>query len=187
MEFSVKLDTREIQGLKKIEITGDEPWLDHLYGYFRSEKNDSPSKLTGEFELSYNSDLNAYRVCFKFDYTPRVDCSRCGIKIDWPIFKKGEIYFHCDDDLSSKSDIVDLEQRDLDAYYVEDGKIDLGSILNEAVHLEIPTQTVPASKENPNDCASCGLDISGDQVFGTSKEDDPTNPFAALKSLKKPN
>lgn len=182
----MKIEVKHIGNYKKFDVSGQEKWLEAIYKFFPTGNKDPHPTLTAQIEVSYVEDLFAYSVKYQLDYSPKVDCSRCGIKIDWPLQLSDEVYYYAQPDRSQEVDIIDLDTQDLDTYYVEDGQIDLESLLNDVVQLAIPSQTVPPKKASSDDCCTCGDDLSKTKVFGPKPEDDASNPFNVLKQLKKP-
>ncbi len=180
----MKVDVRTIRSHFDLEISGTESWLKDIYHYFSAPAGKTAPLVHGHIAIQHQPEVDGYSLKGKVSFEPFVDCSRCGVKIQWPINESFDLFF-----VRKSGDVpddADLNPTDLDEYALVDNIIDIESILNEQIQLAIPTKTVKA-RAGTEECLSCGQDLSSLQVFGENPEEDPANPFAVLKTFKAPN
>jgi uncharacterized metal-binding protein YceD (DUF177 family) len=182
----MKVDVRNIREEIKISISGSESWLERIYKYFPTNKDQERPLVSATFSIVHDASLSCFIVRGELAYAPYVDCSRCAIKIQWPIKESFEIYY------MKKTKAVpsleeDLQEEDFGEYLLVNDEIDLEEVLNDQIQLAIPTQTVRVSSGSKGDCMVCGKDVTSLLVYGNTTEDVAPNPFAVLKDLKTKN
>ncbi len=181
----MKVFVRDLIKDLHIAITGNEDWLRSIYDHFplRTKKGDSsPSvpRLTGDLTVSPLPGGEIFRITGEVDYKPFVDCSRCNDQIGLPIHAAVDIYVEPQDGTQEERD-VNLVEGDLDRYFYTKGVIDIEELVNDVIHLEIPSQVLLRSEDGKS-CMVCGDDVSGDKIFSTGEG--ATSPFAILGNQK---
>jgi uncharacterized metal-binding protein YceD (DUF177 family) len=166
----------------RIEIAGDETWLERIYSDFPAAGGARP-RLTGTVSLSREA-AGSVVVQGSIAFAPEVSCSRCSRFIPWPLrLELSQRYLAVE--LKHLPREKNLSRSDLDAYYLEDGAVDLETLINDAVQTELPSTFVP-EREDGAACRVCKADLSAALVYGKKETQAgaPASPFAALKDLK---
>ncbi len=170
-----------------IDVEGDEAWLGKIYESFGVDKGQKSATVSGSLMI-FPEQAGVVLVRGKVEFTPPVDCSRCGKIIPWPISESIEVAYttKSEKNESGPHAIVDLRPQDLDEYLVENDEIDIEVLINEFIQVAVPTRKVLTDEDDR--CKICGEDLAGDSVYGQENESEPTdNPFAKLKGLKLKN
>ena len=140
-------------------LLGNEEWLKGIYARFRS----SSSVLSGRIKVVPRA-AGTVAIEGELSYTPQVVCSRCGDEIAWPL----QINFKVCYSRRGRNEFprsLTLRRNDLDAYYYDDGCIDLAELVNEQVQLALPDNTVPVAKDGCS-CGYCQADLRDPLVYG---------------------
>ena len=178
----MKININSINPTLVVEITGSEPWLANIYSDYFSRDEKNHAHLTGKIKLQAE-EAGTFVVTGDLKFVPALPCSRCEKRIDWPLDVALNLRY-----LPELTNTLEKEKNltpaDLEAYYVEDGRIDLEVLINDAVNDAIPLR-VQHTKEGDTNCLTCGKDLSGDKIW--SSQDEKPSPFAVLKGLKLPN
>lgn len=199
----MKISVKDLHKPLKVDVAGDEPWLDAVYESFSIRPDESfapgvgqtPRRLVGELDIAMNS-YGYVSVRGTLKYVPLVACSRCDLVIPFNVSQDFEACFKpasAGQALDERnSDARDLEQDvdviltadDLDARFIEDGQVDIESLINDVVQTAVPAQT--CQTDDKGLCCHCGVDTSTSKVFSSLKdgEPDPTSPFAKLADFK---
>jgi len=172
----------------QVEITGAEDWLKTLYDSFTVNDAAGSPKKPGMLraKLALTKDLAGFvQVAGQVTFDPFLDCSRCSENILWPISESIDVIFRPatgEPPAAGGGREVNLTKEDLDQYVIEEGTIDIESLLNDVVQTAIPINTVKLT-EDGSACSICGLTVADDRVYGEGK---PVreSPFAVLKNLK---
>jgi uncharacterized metal-binding protein YceD (DUF177 family) len=178
----MKININSINPTLVVEITGSEPWLGNIYSDYFSKDDRNHARLTGKVKLQAE-EAGTFVVTADLKFVPALPCSRCEKSIAWPLDVAINLRY-----LPELSNTLEKEKNltpaDLEAYYVEDGRIDLEVLVNDAINDAIPLR-VQHTKEGDTNCLTCGKDLSGDKIW--SSQDEKPSPFAVLKGLKLPN
>ncbi len=176
----MRISLTELHRPKSFKLTGNEDWLARLYGDFPLGRERALSG-TLEIAIGHGGEVN---VRGKLDFAPTVSCSRCERNITWPLSVDVDARFLPDRGSETKREHT-LTQAELDAYYIEQGEIDLEQLLTDLVQTQLPTQLVRAN-EDETACVVCHDDLTRDLVFGVGNKEPEkaASPFAALKDLK---
>lgn len=196
----MKLPVKEIFDTPyQIELRGDEPWLQNIYGSFAQTNG----LLTAQ--LSFRKDLAGFvYVSGNVAFTPYVDCSRCSESIPWPVAESVEVTYRPEGLDATPAKEVNLKKRELEQYAIANGMIDLEELVNDIVQMAIPLHTVRITDDGKS-CVACGIDVTSEKVWGgnpssrtskpqpsgknnsadsTNDDSKTTSPFAVLAGLK---
>jgi uncharacterized metal-binding protein YceD (DUF177 family) len=172
------IDVSKMKTVETFKVEGTEPWLSKIYSEFKTPKNTTAPLLRGSISVDAR-DPACVTVKGSIEYSPFVDCSRCGLGISWPISETIETRFLRD--LPDFSDDLELDEASIEEFTLMDGKtFDLEELINDVVQLALPARLVQAG---PNDeCLVCDEKLS--EPIHDVKDVDPLNPFRALKNIK---
>jgi uncharacterized metal-binding protein YceD (DUF177 family) len=184
VESAVRVPVVSIEGEQVVRITGDEDWLAAIYADFPAPEDAAPSRLTGRLTL-VRSALDVVDVTGELRFAPMVDCSRCSRSIPWSLDVPVQARFTPPPSDTPARDLR-LSAADLDAYYFDEGAVDVAGLVNDAVQTSLPLRFVATTPDGKS-CRICGVDVSSERVFGQGEETDEKHPFAVLKGLKLPN
>lgn len=192
----MKISVKDLHKPLHIEIKGDEDWLGPVYQSFAIDSRESfapgvdrqPRTLRGNLNISINS-YGYVVVDGRLNYAPLVSCSRCDLIVTYDVGQDVASVYKPSSTAASRDERdveVTLSADDLDERLIEDGKIDIESLINDLVQTAIPLQT--CQTDDRGMCHFCGVDVSAAKVFSSVKEgeNDPTSPFAKLAGIKVP-
>lgn len=170
----------------KVEIKGDEPWLDYIYKSFNQKQGPGQPLLTGYFTVSPDQ-YGAFHVKGEVSYTPQVSCGRCELLIPWEIKRKIDVRYlvpYRDEDEDQTGREKDLTPEDLDDYYIENDEIDVEISINDLIQTALPSRLIKLTPDGKA-CAIC-LENVETAVAYEQKSAPENSPFAVLKNLKLP-
>lgn len=168
----------------RVEIKGDEPWLDFIYKSFRQKKGADASVLTGYFTVTPDQ-YGAFHVQGEVSYTPLVSCGRCEMLIPWEIKRRIDVrYLVPYRDEEGESGETDLAPEDLDDYYIENDELDVEVSINDLIQTALPSRLIKLTSDGKA-CAVCLENVETAVVY-EQKTAAETSPFAVLKGLKLP-
>ena len=154
------------------ELNGSEDWMEEIYqGIPTSDPKASPLQVSIRIKPLPEK---KFHLDAKLEFSPFLDCSRCGIPIEWPIKKTFSLVFEPTPSTFEKE--IDLKTEDLDKYYYKNNEIDVEPILNDLVQTSLPTKVIKKSSNQKN-CQVCKKDIDKPLVFESNEE--KSNPFSA--------
>lgn len=182
----MKVSIKKFAEKFELEVNGTEDWLDNIYSFFPFPKNAEKPTIVAKLSLSKVTE-EFLQVKGNVSYKPFVDCSRCGIKIPWQIADTFDLFYQIKNKMPLEDQVADLSKDSVEENYLVDGQLDVEELINDRIHLSIPQRTIPAKKEGSSDCVECDENLDESMVYGLKPEDDPSNPFAVLKKLQKPN
>lgn len=169
-----------------VDITGNEPWLARIYADFPVPvtQDGAPAPLlTGHLKVALEAG-GSVKVVGSIQYAPLVPCSRCDIRIPWPMNITVKARF-VPDGINPQSREKNLTRAELDAYYLEGDEADLEQLVNDLVQTALPTQVIAATDDEAN-CRICGDDLLAAVVYGHAERPAEASPFAQLATLKDP-
>lgn len=134
--------------------------------------------LTWQADLTNTGD--AILVTGAVEGTVTTACARCLEPVTFPIVGEIEGYYLLTNEDDAPEDMDDDEFDVLP----EDKKIDLASLIQAALLVEVPL--IPLCDDACKGlCPTCGANLNSDPCDCTQdEEDDSENPFAVLKNLK---
>jgi len=178
----MKININSINPTLVVEITGTEPWLATIYADYFSGEDKNHALIQGKIKL-HAEEAGTFVVTGALKFVPALPCSRCEKSIDWPLDVSIDLRY-LPELTNSLEKEKNLTPADLEAYYVEEGRIDLEVLVNDTINDAIPLR-VQHTKEGDSNCLTCGKDLSGEKIW--SSQDEKPSPFAILKGLKLPN
>jgi uncharacterized metal-binding protein YceD (DUF177 family) len=181
----MKLRLDNISNPIRLDIQGSEEWLAPVYESFQTPPGSSKPLIKGWLEVVRETD-EIFKVSGRIEFTPWVDCSRCGDAIPWNA--SGQFTYRAMpqemDEVEDGSGERSFSFPDEDILTYQDLMLDIGELVNDQIQLAIPLQTVPRA-ENRSDCTVCGRSLESSEVFHDSEDDGAKNrPFDVLKNLK---
>lgn len=178
----MKINVKELNPNFDLEITGQEPWLERIYGDFPVDPETPRPTISGHLVIELE-EAGTVVVRGRLAYAPVVPCSRCAFGVSCPLDLRISTRF-LPAAYNETPREKNLSMAELDAYYIEDDMVDLEQLLNDEIQTAIPSQLTPSSESDPS-CPACKNDLSGGKVYGPedSKTAD-TSPFAKLRDLK---
>jgi len=179
----MKLKAEDLRSPKTITITGDEPWLGLIYESFNLTKPQEDRRITGSLTVTPSA-YGLYQIDGEVSFTPMVSCSRCEDFIPWEITRKIKVRYLDQGPIEEDEVERDLEPSDMDAYYLEDGYLNLEVVVNDFIQTALPSRTVKTSADGKS-CLICHKDVSDRVAFQDEVKPEPS-PFAVLKNLKLP-
>jgi uncharacterized metal-binding protein YceD (DUF177 family) len=162
-----------------MDITGTEDWLVNLYKDFAGCEKPK-ILLTGNFELELEM-AGTVKASGVIKFNAHIDCGRCTKKIDWPQDLSFNTRFYESLTPEELPNDHELTQGELDNYYIEDGQIDILTLIVDTINADIPNHPVLLSEDGDH-CSVC-LDKVGSENYEDPGGDE-MSPFAALKNLK---
>jgi uncharacterized metal-binding protein YceD (DUF177 family) len=177
------IDVSKINHTERFEILGNEEWLENIYKSFPPPPKMPSPKIKATIDVDAR-DPACVNVKGEVEYTPYVDCSKCGLEITWPLHEKIDTKFLKDLPTMDGEEMteLELEAHNLDEYILVNGKFfNLETLINDAIHLALPTKLV--KKDDQDNCLVCFKDTSGFIAISTD-HDRSKSPFDALKNLK---
>ncbi len=166
-------------------LTGGEDWLDDIYSNFLRLGDADPSQnqlLSGKIQI-VRSAYDHFALSGTIQYQPYLSCDRC----DHPI----QVDLSCDPSVTirpllrvnaDKGGEFELTREDLEYYFVEeDGVLDLFTILNDIIQLNVPSQVTPESS------LVVGAHHCAERVtakIAIEEQGERLSPFGVLASLK---
>lgn len=172
------VDVSKMKSVETIKVEGTEPWLSKIYSEFKTPKNATLPLLQAAISVDAR-DPACVTVKGSVDYTPFVDCSRCGIGISWPISETIETRFLRD--IPEFSEDLELDEASIEEFTLKDGKtFDLEELINDVVQLALPPRLVRVGEND--ECLICDEKLS--EPIHNVKEAESLNPFKALKNIK---
>lgn len=175
----MKISITQLQKPKLVEFSGDETWLEPVYSAFYKGRG---GKLQGYVKI-VAEDYGYAAASGEFSYTPKLDCSRCDKKIDWPLAGPFSVRYKPMEEDQPVHDGEDLSTSELDVYYLDqDNQIDLEQLMIDLVLSEIPQQVV-ARSDDGKACKICAADLTSSAVYESVGAEE-SNPFAVLRNLK---
>lgn len=180
----MKIRVAQIRDSVSHDIKGDEKWLASLYESFAiardGTRRDKCPTMAAKIRLEVIPG-DVIKVSGNVKFAPPISCGRCGDDIIWPVDSNFEVYYEKDFPIDPEQREVDLKPGELDRYYVENGTIDIESLLNEIVHLDIPLSNIRAS-EDGSSCLVCHADLSDPVVYEEEGQTRTESPFKVLAS-----
>lgn len=174
------IDIRQLKDPIRIEIQGQEDWLQALYDAFPTEQGNVMPQIKGTITVCAEASGDVL-LSGNLVYAPYVNCGRCDLAILWPLrFEAQARYRQMPKDTPDRE--RELTAAEMDISFLEDYNLDLGQAILEQVLLTLPSQTTKVS-ENTGCCEICGDSVTEEEVY-RDPEADKQNPFAALQSLK---
>ncbi len=178
----MKIPLASLTPIFKMTMEGSEPWLEELYQNFSGCKSPN-SRLVGSFKLELEM-AGTVKAEGTFSYTPRIGCGRCDKTVDWPQDLSFNTRFYEPLPAEDLPKDHELTQGELDSYYIENGFIDILTLITDTVNADIPNHPILLTEDGEH-CRIC-LDAVGSENY-----EDPAgkelSPFAALKNLKTRN
>jgi uncharacterized metal-binding protein YceD (DUF177 family) len=164
----------------KIDLGGDEPWLQPLYEGFPA----IDQTLKGTIEVAILDETSGfYEVRGQLSFSPKEACGRCAELLSWPIAANIKGRFEGQDRYADKNEVT-LEPDDLEVYLLKDGNIDLYQIVLDTVYEALPNEYLPETNRD-NNCSACLLPMSKWNFAPSDSENDKnSHPFSVLKSIK---
>ncbi len=178
----MKININAINPTLVVDITGKEPWLANIYADYFSKDDKDHALLTGKIKLQA-SEAGTFGVTGDLKFVPTLPCSRCDSRLNWPLAVAIDLRY-LPELTNSLEKEKNLTSADLEAYYIDEGRIDLEVLVNDMINDAVPLH-VQHTKEGDTNCLTCGKELSGDKIW--SSQDEKSSPFAALKGLKLPN
>ena len=178
----MKININAINPTLIVDITGTEPWLANIYADYFSKNEKDHARLTGKINFQAQ-ESGTFAVTGNLKFVPALPCSRCEKSINWPLDMALDLRY-LPELTNSLEKEKNLTPADLEAYYIDGGRIDLEVLVYDMVNDAIPLR-VQHTKEDDTNCLECGKDLSGEKIW--SSKDEKPSPFAALKGLKLPN
>ena len=180
----MRIPAHQIENDLTVTITGDEPWLVPIVASLSDIDRESktPPRITGTIKLRKDT---AGFVHGKgvLKHSPSLVCGRCDDVLAWPIQADVNVSWRPAFESNAPHEI-NLTAEDLDVYFIEDGAIDLSQLVNDCLHLAIPSH-VPVRTPDSEDCLTCGLSLANTLVYGDGVSLPPkASPFEGLKDLK---
>lgn len=180
----MRIKVQDIIKTLAVDISGVEDWLSEIYNTFPvpskfAEQQDVP-RLSGQLQLEKMSS-NVVRVRGSLDYAPFVACSRCDDSIQWPISTQIDTIYRPAPEEEVENNVHDVHAADLDDYFIIGGEIDLELLVNDSIHLALPSKLIKSS-EDGRLCSVCGIDLTSDKVCSAGdavKE----SPFRNLQQM----
>jgi uncharacterized metal-binding protein YceD (DUF177 family) len=192
----MKVSVKDLRKPVTITIHGDEPWIEAIHSSFALEPddscapgvpgiNDKSRRLKGEIRLQMDAS-GCVSAKGHIAYEPLVPCSRCDLRIPLDVGQEIDALFKPGPHGADDRQEITLSADDLEARFIEDGKVDLEELLNDLVQTAIPFQTCQPDPGTDR-CRFCKADLSAPRVFssgGSGDDDQPVSPFAKLAELK---
>jgi len=173
------VDVSKMKSIETFKIEGTEDWLSKIYAEFKTPKDAQKPLLQALISVDPR-DPACVTVKGTVDYTPFVDCSRCGLAISWAISEKIETRFLRD--ISDLSDDLELNETSIEDFTLTNGKtFDLEELINDAVQLALPTRLIRVGAND--ECLVCDEKLA-EPIQKSTDSESALNPFRALKSLK---
>lgn len=167
-----------------LAIKGDEPWLNVVYDAFPPPPGVDAPQLTGSLTAVQVSGGTASQVEGSLRYSPYVDCSTCGKSLVCALDIPVNAIFQPEPAELSQKKVHNLSSHELDEYYfVGEEALDIESLVNDAVHMEVPSRPTCSSVSNQ----SCTRQLAAKGKVWSSKPDavdETPNPFGALAEWK---
>ena len=173
------IDVSKMKSIEIFKIEGTEDWLSKIYAEFKTPKDAQRPLLKALVSVDARDPV-CVTVKGTVDYTPFVDCSRCGLAISWAISESIETRYLRD--ISDLSDDLELDESSIEDFTLTNGKtFDLEELINDAVQLALPTRLIRVGAND--ECLVCDEKLS-DPIQNSADSESALNPFKALKNLK---
>ncbi len=132
-------------------------------------------------DVNLKASINKVKGCFVMDFNisfnAETDCARCLKRIELNIDRNERVYLF-DKSLEGNKGNLDLEENELDNYYLEDLILDLDDFVNEQVIISLPAKAL-CNTACKGLCPFCGTDLNKAECGCIKENIDPR--WEALK------